>query len=161
MLIEILHAIVITHDQGKESARRTKRSKEVIQDEDIDEGSIATQKRRTQWFMKKRRTQWFMSISKKRARKQARLIPTQIKEELLKSNSTIQINSLTKNINWSTINGDGYCGYQALHAIEMYSEGKAYTELIQNIQISEKPYKLLAFLQKQLPKLKDECRRSS
>ena len=51
MLIEILHAIVIIHDQGKESARRRKRSREMIQDEEIDEGSIATQKRGTQWFM--------------------------------------------------------------------------------------------------------------
>jgi hypothetical protein len=72
MLIEILHAIVITHDQGRESAQRPKCSREVIQDEEIDEGSIATQKRGTQWFM---------SISKKRARELARLIPSQIKED--------------------------------------------------------------------------------
>ena len=147
MLIEILHAIVITHDQGKESARRTKCSREVIQDVEIEEGCLATQKRGAHWFM---------SISKKKARELARRIPTQIKEALLQSNSAIQINSLAKNINWSTVNGDGYCGYQALHAVEMYSEGKTYIEIIQNIKTSENPYKLLAFLQRQIPKLKDQ-----
>jgi hypothetical protein len=38
----------------------------------------------------------------------------------------------------------------------MHSEGKTYSDILQNIQTMEKPYKLLAFLQKQLPKLKDQ-----
>jgi hypothetical protein len=72
ILIEILHAIVLTHKQGTVNARRKKCSKKVIQDVEIDEGSMATQKRGNQWFM---------SIKKKRARELARLIPSQIKEE--------------------------------------------------------------------------------
>ena len=122
-----------------ENTRRKKCSTEVIQDVEIDEGSMATQKRGNQWFM---------SISKKRARELARLIPSQIKEELIHGSSAIQINKLTKNVNWSTVSGDGFCGYQALHAIEMHSEGKTYSDILQNIQTMEKPYKLLALLQK-------------
>jgi hypothetical protein len=38
----------------------------------------------------------------------------------------------------------------------MYTEGETYADILQSIQTSEKPYKLLTFLQKQLPKMTDQ-----
>lgn len=67
--------------------------------------------------------------------------------------TTIQMNKLTNNVNWTLVNGDGYCGYQALHAVAMHAEGKSYPDISKNIQTKEKPYKLLAFLQSQTSKL--------
>jgi hypothetical protein len=135
------------HTIEKNQERKKRLDINIIQSEEIDEGSIATQKRGTQWFM---------SISKRRVRELGRLKPSQSKEELIKSRSIIQINKLVENVNWDLVNGDNYCGYQSLHAVAMHSEGKEYREINNNIQTQTKPYKLIVFLQKQLPKLQGQ-----
>jgi hypothetical protein len=72
-----------------ECKRRMNSNREVIQSDEIDVGSIATQKRGEPWFI---------SLSKKRVRELGRLIQSsQIKKELLHSRSIVQINKLTKN----------------------------------------------------------------
>lgn len=141
ILIEIVNAIVLTHEKDEYKKRQNEHRKEEVQANEIDEGSIVT---------KKENTQWFMSVSKKRARELCRLFPNQIREELIKSRSTIQINKLTGNVNWSLINGDGYC-----HAAAMDAEGCTHQDISKNTQTRERPYKLLAFLQRQTNKLQD------
>lgn len=144
ILIEVVNAVVLMNEQDVYENNRRFCNKGVIQTGEIDIDSIATQKIGEQWFM---------SISKRRARDLSRLLPNQIRDELLRSRTTIQISKLTSNVNWSLVNGDGYCGYQALHAVAMHADGKSYSDINKNIQTKEQPYKLLAFLQSQISKL--------
>ncbi len=105
----------MTLDYERKTKREVNKKTDRIQAEDIDEGSIAVQKEGAQWFM---------SISSRRVRELGRLIPSQIRNELLKSKSSIQISKIAKHINWSIIKGDNYCGYQSLHAVALHSERK-------------------------------------
>lgn len=57
----------------------------------MDDGSIAAQKEGAKWFM---------SISKTRSRGLSRLIPSPIKEKLIRRKSTKPIIKLASSVNW-------------------------------------------------------------